>query len=61
MDDTESIEVIRFKELAERIPDIRQDKIKEMRKRIKNGEYKIDAKAVASKMIDLYLPNYYGF
>ena len=46
-------EVQRFKEIAKGIPDVRQEKIDEIKKKIEAGEYNVNADDVASKMIEL--------
>jgi flagellar biosynthesis anti-sigma factor FlgM len=46
-------EVQRFKEMAKGIPDMQQEKIDEIKRKIEAGEYKVNADAVASKMIEL--------
>jgi negative regulator of flagellin synthesis FlgM len=46
-------EVQKFKELAKKIPDVRQDKVDEIKKKIESGEYQVDAEAVAKKMLEL--------
>ena len=46
-------EVQRFKEIAKGIPDVQQEKVDEIKRKIEAGEYKINADAVASKMIEL--------
>ncbi len=50
---SDSAEVQKFKELAKRVPDVRQEKIDEIKKKIESGEYKVDSEAVASKMLEL--------
>jgi flagellar biosynthesis anti-sigma factor FlgM len=49
----DTAEVQRFKELTKKIPDVRQEKVDAIKKKIEAGEYKIDANAVASKMLEL--------
>ncbi|MDQ1329706.1 MAG: Negative regulator of flagellin synthesis [Candidatus Poribacteria bacterium] len=46
-------EVQRFKEIAKGIPDVRQEKVDEIKRKIEAGEYKVNADAVAGKMIEL--------
>lgn len=46
-------EVQRFKEILKGVPDVRQEKIDEIKKKIENGEYNVNADDVASKMIEL--------
>jgi len=45
-------EVQRFMELAKGVPDVQQEKIDEIKKKIESGEYKLDANAVASKILE---------
>jgi negative regulator of flagellin synthesis FlgM len=45
-------EVQRFKEMAKGIPDVRQEKVDEIKRKVEAGEYKVDAADVASKMIE---------
>jgi flagellar biosynthesis anti-sigma factor FlgM len=46
-------EIQRFKEILKSIPDPQQKKIDEIKKKIDNGEYNVNADDVASKMIEL--------
>jgi len=46
-------EVQKFRKLAKKLPDVRQDKVDEIKKKIKSGEYQVDAEAVAKKMFEL--------
>ena len=48
-------EARRIKELAMAAPDVDQMKVEKFRKLIDEGKYKIDAKAVADKMVDEHL------
>jgi len=41
--------------VAKNAPDTREDKIAELKKRIADGNYKVDAKAVADRMVDEHL------
>jgi negative regulator of flagellin synthesis FlgM len=45
-------EVQRFKEMAKGIPDVRQEKVDEIKKKIENREYNVSADDTASKMIE---------
>lgn len=45
-------EANRIKELAKRAPDVDAAKVEKFRKLIDAGQYKVDAKAVADKMVD---------
>jgi len=33
-------------------PDVRMDKVQEIRARIQSGQYRIDSRSIASKMVD---------
>jgi len=44
-------EIMKYKEIVKSLPDIRQDKVEAIKKKIESGEYKIDSKKVARKMI----------
>jgi negative regulator of flagellin synthesis FlgM len=46
-------EVQKFRELTKKLPDVRQDKVYEIKKKIESGEYQVDAEAVAKKMLEL--------
>lgn len=45
-------DIKRAKELALAAPDIREDKVARLQKLIDEGNYKVDAKDVADKMVD---------
>lgn len=45
-------EAKRIKELAMSAPDVDQAKVEKFRRMIDEGKYKVDAKAVADKMVD---------
>ncbi len=45
----------KIKELANKVPDIDQEKVAKFRQMIDEGKYKIDANAVASRMVDEHL------
>ncbi|OYZ23468.1 MAG: flagellar biosynthesis anti-sigma factor FlgM [Bdellovibrio sp. 28-41-41] len=45
-------EAKKIKELALAAPDVDQAKVEKFRKLIEDGKYKVDAKAVADKMVD---------
>ena len=53
MNSPNSAEVQKFRELTKKLPDVRQDKVDEIKKKIESGEYRVDAEAVAKKMIEL--------
>lgn len=44
-------ELIEARRALEAIPDVREDKVAEIRERIAAGTYRIDAEAIADKMI----------
>ncbi|MFP5520146.1 MAG: flagellar biosynthesis anti-sigma factor FlgM [Bdellovibrionia bacterium] len=48
-------EAKRIKELAMAAPDIDQEKVAKFRQLIDEGKYKVDAKAVADRMVDEHL------
>lgn len=47
-----ALEAKRIKELATAAPDIDMEKVEKFRKLIDEGKYKVDAQAVADKMVD---------
>lgn len=47
-----ALEAKKIKELALAAPDVDQAKVEKFRKLIDEGKYKVDAKAVADKMVD---------
>jgi flagellar biosynthesis anti-sigma factor FlgM len=49
-----SDELNKFKKIVSELPDTRQDKIEEIKKKIESGEYKIDGEAVAKKIFEIY-------
>lgn len=48
-------EFARAKEVASSAPDVREEKIAELKRRISAGKYQIDADAVADRMVDDHL------
>lgn len=48
-------DIKRIKELANNSPDVDSAKVEKFRKLIADGKYKVDAKAVADKMVDEHL------
>ncbi|OFZ78238.1 MAG: flagellar biosynthesis anti-sigma factor FlgM [Bdellovibrionales bacterium RIFOXYD1_FULL_53_11] len=52
---TKGREFAKAKAVAADAPDIREQKIAELKKRIAEGKYKIDEKAVADKMVDEHI------
>ena len=45
-------EVRKFAKLAKALPDVREDKVKALRKQIKSGEYKVPGKLVADSIVN---------
>ena len=45
----------RIKDIAMAVPDVDQAKVEKFRKLIDEGKYKVDAKAVAERMVDEHL------
>ena len=45
----------RAREVAGGTPDVREDKIAELKKRISEGSYKVDAQAVADRMVNEHM------
>ena len=52
---TASKETQTAREIIASEPDVREDKIAELRKRIESGNYTIDNKAVADKIVDSFI------
>ena len=52
---TISKEVQTAKEIIASEPDVREDKVSELKARIESGNYTIDNKAVADKMVDAFI------
>lgn len=50
-----AMEAKRIKELAMAAPDVDTEKVERLRKLIDEGKYKVDAQAVANKMVDEHL------
>lgn len=48
-------ELAKAKDVAASAPDIREQKIAELKRKIEAGKYKVDAEAVADKMVDEHL------
>jgi negative regulator of flagellin synthesis FlgM len=53
----EAKQIQKAKELIDSLPDIREEKVAEIRARIEAGEYQIDGEKIASKMIEESLLN----
>ena len=52
---TASKEAQTAREIIASEPDVREDKVAELRKRIESGNYTIDNKAVADKIVDSFI------
>ena len=48
-------EFARAKEVAANAPDVREEKVAELKRRIAEGKYKVDANAVADKLVNEHL------
>lgn len=48
-------EFAKTRALAAQAPDVREDKIAELKQRIESGSYKIDANAIGDKLVDEHL------
>lgn len=48
-------EVQTIKEIIASEPDVREDKVAELKERIESGKYEIDHQAVADKMVDSFI------
>ncbi len=46
-----SAEVQKMREILDQTPEIREDRIRELKNRIERGEYRVDAYAVADKLL----------
>lgn len=55
---TQTQEFRRAVEAVKKAPDLRQDKVEELRKAIASGTYKVDSLAVAEKMLGRILVDY---
>lgn len=53
-------EMSKAREVAAAAPDTREEKIAELKKRITEGRYKVDSKAVADRMVDEHLSSGIG-
>lgn len=49
---TQAKDMAKAKQLAMEAPDVRENKIAELRERIAAGKYQVDSKAVADKLVD---------
>ena len=50
--DARVIEVAKYKEAVKAIPDIRQKRIEELKRQIESGEYHVDSKKIAEKILN---------
>lgn len=48
-------EFARAREIAAKSPDVREEKIAELRRRIAEGKYSVDNKAVADRLVDEHI------
>lgn len=48
-------EMMRAKEAANAAPDVREEKVAELKRRIAAGGYRVDANAIAEKMVDEHI------
>ena len=48
-------EMAKAKDVASSTPDVREEKIAELKKRIQAGRYQVDAEALADKMVDEHM------
>ncbi len=48
----DNAELQKFKEIAKSIPDIRTDKVSEIKEQIKSGKYIVNGKEVAKKILE---------
>ncbi len=45
-------EIKKYKEIVKKLPDVRNDRVQELKNAIKQGNYKVDAKEVAKRMLE---------
>jgi len=45
-------ELEKFKEMAKALPEVRQEKVEDIKKQIESGKYVVDAEAVAKSIIE---------
>ena len=50
-----SKEAQRIKEIISSEPDVREEKVAELKRKIESGEYKVDHDAVADKLVDSFI------
>ena len=46
-------EILKYKKWAKELPDVQQDRVDEIKRKIESGEYQVDAEAVAKKILEL--------
>ncbi len=52
---TQAKDMAKAKSVAASAPEVREERIAELKRRIESGEYKVNAEAVADKMVDDHL------
>ena len=45
-------EIKKYKEIVKNLPDVRNDRVKELKNAVKEGNYKVDTKEVAKRMLE---------
>jgi len=50
--ESEELEISKYKKTTKALPDIRKERIAELRRQIECGEYRIDSKAIAEKILN---------
>ncbi len=45
-------EIKKYKEIVKNLPDVRNDRVQELKNAIKQGNYKVDTKEVAKRMLE---------
>ena len=45
-------EIKKYKEIVKNLPDVRNDRVQELKNAIKEGNYKVDTKEVAKRMLE---------
>ncbi len=48
------------RDIANSVPDISADKVSDLKRRIKDGSYKVDSAAVADRLVDDHLASNFG-
>ena len=57
---TRGRELLKAKQTATEAPDVREERIAELKRRIQAGAYKVDSAAVADKMVDEHMSSGIG-